>query len=317
MWVCPHACMCMLTHICLNVSWRNGRLKLHDGGGDTIWWVFPWSYSYIFFLFLVEWPNAISSRTPRKTAQERSKMQRDSNCTTKWNEKSERCRENEEWSQRGEERMGTWQEKKKMIQECSLINASPPVNESKKAPWCCSAFSERRTRTHILRLDEHFTLSLTKQTSKSCSFAIHWLSRVPLQRPANKQFTASRSFVAVVIFCWCLLAHLLMSKVCQGEDVGWMRGYPWAYHVKQYKFISYSSEWLFSAGGSWRYLSNSPFSLWFGSFEQCGPRQLVRTATSVTLPPGLRGGGGGGRWGRWQRWKGCSEGCWGGCGMIG
>lgn len=84
-----------------------------------------------------------------------------------------------------------------------------------------------------------------------------------------------------------------MSEGCQGEDVDRAQGYPWAYHVIQYKFISYSSEWLFSAGGSWRYLSNSPFSLWFGSFEQCGPRQLVRTATSVTLPPGWRRGVGG------------------------
>lgn len=95
----------------------------------------------------------------------------------------------------------------------------------------------------------------------------------------------------LVIFCWCLLVHLSMSEGWQGKEDDWAQGYPWAYHVKQYKFISYSSEWLFSAGGSWRYLSNSPFSLWFGSFEQCGPRQLVRTATSVTLPPGWRGRG--------------------------
>lgn len=103
-----------------------------------------------------------------------------------------------------------------------------------------------------------------------------------------------------------------MSEGCKVDDVSWTQGYSWTYHVKQYKFISNSSEWLFSAGGSWRYLSNSPFSLWFGSFEQCSPRQLVRTATSVTLPPGWRG-----RWGTWQRWKGCSEGCWGGSRMIG
>lgn len=116
--------------------------------------------------------------------------------------------------------------------------------------------------------------------------------------------------------------HLLTSEACQGEDDGWAQGYPWAYHVKPYKFISYSSEWLFSAGDSWHYLSNSPFSLWFGSFEQCGPRQLVRTATSVTLPPGWRGRkrGGGGDMGAMAEMEGVLRGVLrgvGGCGMIG
>lgn len=105
-----------------------------------------------------------------------------------------------------------------------------------------------------------------------------------------------------------------MSEACQGKDVDWAQGYPWAYRVKQYKFISYSSEWLFSAGGSWRYLSHSPFSLWFGSFEQCGPRQLVRTATSVTLPPGWIGRGGGGDGGDGRDGRGAQRGVEGGGG---
>lgn len=72
---------------------------------------------------------------------------------------------------------GNLTEKKKMIQECSLINASPPVNEYKKklsgvvmpkSSTCPMSFSERRTWTHIVRVDKQFTLSTTKQTSKSC-----------------------------------------------------------------------------------------------------------------------------------------------------
>lgn len=320
--VCVRLRVCMLAHTCLNVCWGSDRLKLLDGGRRNMPFFFPWSC----ILFGgVTWRHFITD--PKKTAQERCKMQKDSNCTTKWNEKSERMK-NEDGRGGGGKRTGTWQRKRNW-------HRSALLNESKTAQWCCSAsvihlslflFKKKDMNTHTYssgRLDEHFTVSTTKQTSKFCSFAIHRLSNVPVSKSAQKQFTASWPVVVIVIFCCCFLAHLLMSEGCQGKDVDWAEGYPWAYHVKQYKFISYSSEWLFSAGGSWRYLSHSPFSLWFGSFEQCGPRQLVRTATSVTLPPGWRGvwgvGGGrvSGRWGRWQRWKGCSEGCWGGCRMIG
>ncbi len=74
--------------------------------------------------------------------------------------------------------------------------------------------------------------------------------------------------------------------LCWEEKRGWVEGYPWAYHVRPYKFISYSGEWLFTAGDSLHYLSHSlPFSLWFASFELCCPQKLVRTATSQTGPP--------------------------------
>lgn len=46
MCVCPHAYMCMLTHICLNVRWGSGRLKLHDGGGHNMV-----GFSMIIFIF--------------------------------------------------------------------------------------------------------------------------------------------------------------------------------------------------------------------------------------------------------------------------
>lgn len=91
-------------------------------------------------------------------------------------------------------------------------------------------------------------------------------------------------------------------------------GFPGAYHVKQ---CTIRSQFIRMAplcvrargGGSWRYLYYTPFSLWFGSFELCGLWQLVRTATSVTLPPGWRRRQGVRGGGRWQRWKGCYEGC--------
>ncbi len=36
--------------------------------------------------------------------------------------------------------------------------------------------------------------------------------------------------------------------LCWEEKRSWVEGYPWAYHVRPYKLISYSVEWLFTAG---------------------------------------------------------------------
>lgn len=175
-WVCVHVCYCAcvcvctcmrtLTHTCLNVCWGSDRLKLRN--------VFFFRWSCI-FLGRVTWCHFITDS--KMTAQERCKMQKDSNCTT-----------NEMRNQRGAERMktedrrqdrgreyGNLTEKIKMIQKHFLFNASTPVDEKKKlsgfvvpkSSTCPTYFSER-TWIHTGRLGEHFTLSTKKETCKSC-----------------------------------------------------------------------------------------------------------------------------------------------------
>lgn len=128
MCVCVRVCACSLTHFqCVLRKWQTKAAWCERTQyGGLFFPPFPWS---LIFLGGVTWRCFIMD--PKKTAQERCKMQKDSNCTTKWNEKSERCRQNEEWRQEGRRGWGL-DRKKKMIQECSLINASPPVNEFKK-----------------------------------------------------------------------------------------------------------------------------------------------------------------------------------------
>lgn len=57
----------------------------------------------------------------------------------------------------------------------------------------------------------------------------------------------SRKRTSDICICMCVC-------VCLGH-VDCTEGYPWAYHVRPYEFISYSAKWLFTAGGSWHYLS--------------------------------------------------------------
>lgn len=105
-------------------------------GEDTMWYFF---YDYFSG---VTWRHFITDITdPRKTAQERCKMLKDSNCTnkTKWEIREVQ----REWRMKTgrEERMGTWQGNRKWYRRGLLLM---PVHQSmnlKNNPqWCCSAY---------------------------------------------------------------------------------------------------------------------------------------------------------------------------------
>lgn len=113
-YVCLHACM--LTHTYVNVWWGSDRPKPHVGGGHNMAVLF-----HDLLYFLVEWPDAISSTW-----------------TMRWQPKRDaRCRriapQNEMRNQRGAEKMKTEDRREeRTVQECSIINANPPVNDSQK-----------------------------------------------------------------------------------------------------------------------------------------------------------------------------------------
>lgn len=99
-----------------------------------------------------------------------------------------------------------------------------------------------------------------------------------------------QSFLLFSCSCWLLQCKNLYRAL----------GYPWVCRVKQHKFIVYSSEWLFSAGGSWHYLSCPPFPFDLAHLSSTVPGSLLELPPRWLCPlDGEEGGDGGdGRDGR-------------------
>lgn len=189
--------------------------------------------------------------------------------------------------------------------ESSYFNASPAVNESEK---------DKKKNKCLLHTSTWSTSLSEWRTPKvwGCRRILLMHNSPALWCLCSQQFMASRSAAAPVISpllfsCASFNVWRVTGRRCQQS----MEAFLGLIMSSNAQFVLNSSEWrhcVRARGGSWRYLSDTPFSLWFDSFELCGLWQLVRTATSVTLPPGWRRRREVGR-GRWQRWKGCYEGC--------
>ena len=150
---------------------------------------------------------------------------------------------------------------------------------------CPVSFTER-TWTHTRRWDAHFACLqqdrhfhpvnlLTLQCSKSSPQTIY----------VSLVSRCHCNFVDVLLWVWSCLSdvrvkmsteHWVILGLIMSSNTN-------SFHIHQ---SGCSPQEVHGAT-----YPTPPFSLWFGSFEQCGPRQLVRTATSVTLPPGWRWGG--------------------------
>lgn len=124
-----------------------------------------------------------------------------------------------------------------------------------------------------------------------------------------QHFLASRSTVAMAMFCFCFAEHPLTSERCHRDnDNPTILGLIVSSNVQ---FILNSSEWLLCAGGSW-HLSNTPFlfdlahlsSSLPGSLLELPPRWFCpldgegggKAMGEVAEMEGMLGGLGGGRW---------------------
>lgn len=153
----------------------------------------------------------------------------------------------------------------------------------------------------LIKEDMNSHLDLHISFYRQQNFISIWLSNVQIC-PTNNTHVIGRSL---------LQSFLLFSGGCwllQDKNVERTLGYPWVCRVKQHKFIVYSSEWLFSAGGSWHYLSCPPFPFDLAHLSSAVPGSLLELPPRWLCPLDGERRGRWGRRGRWQRWKGCSKG---------
>lgn len=226
--------MCILA--CVHVQahmwhWGSGRLQLHDG--EDIMLGKGRVHHFVYFLDGLTWRHFVTD--PRNMSGDDSHRMI--------------ATANSKWINQGVQRK-YWQYLNPKSSVLSQCLSQPCIRSSKKDT---KAHSKVKWTLHLVPNQIHLCRQM-----KAVNLQFTDSLMFPFRNPHanNSRLVGQLLFCLFVLFIFPCACFNVWG--CQAGDGDWAQGYPWASRDKKYTFISYSSEWLFSAGGSWRYLPKCP-----------------------------------------------------------